>query len=485
MEFQSLGILPIACEMRTLEHLHYTPAPDIVHEAAGHAPIIADPEYARYLREYGEISRKAIFSSQDMAVYEAIRSLSDIKEDPASTPAQIAEAQRTLDECVARLDYDSEASLMSRMNWWTVEYGLIGSLDAPKIYGAGLLSSVGESYDCLSDGVKKLPFTLDCINVAYDITRPQPQLFVARDFTELSRVLEEFAALMAFRTGGLAGLEKARRAGSLTTTELDSGIQVSGVLTRIITDGEHEPAFLKYDGPSQLSHQDRQLEGQGPERHPHGFSSPIGPLAGGRSSAELSEEDLRALGFEGDRPGRMRFASGIELDGVLRQQIRKHERNLVLTFDRCTVRRGDEALFQPDWGAYDLACGARVTSVFGGAGDRSRYVTALGGFAQKPRKPKSNLTEANRELNALYAAVRQLREAGAASPLAASELGAIARKLDESHVNDWLLRLELLELDSAWKLGADWAAGVSARLEEIARRDADVARMIRRGLELL
>jgi len=93
MEFQSLGILPIACEMRTLEHLAYTPAPDIVHEAAGHAPIIADPEYSQYLRNYGEVSRKAIFSSQDIKLFEAIRDLSDIKEDPRSTSDDVARAQ--------------------------------------------------------------------------------------------------------------------------------------------------------------------------------------------------------------------------------------------------------------------------------------------------------------------------------------------------------------------------------------------------------
>jgi len=60
MEFQSLGILPIACDMRKLEHILYTPAPDVVHEAAGHAPIIADPDYSDYLRDYGEVSRRAI-----------------------------------------------------------------------------------------------------------------------------------------------------------------------------------------------------------------------------------------------------------------------------------------------------------------------------------------------------------------------------------------------------------------------------------------
>ena len=58
MELQSRGILAIAADMRTLEHLTYTPAPDIVHEAAGHAPIISDPSYAEYLYNYGEVASK-------------------------------------------------------------------------------------------------------------------------------------------------------------------------------------------------------------------------------------------------------------------------------------------------------------------------------------------------------------------------------------------------------------------------------------------
>ena len=38
---------------------------------------------------------------------------------------------------------------MRNLQWWTVEYGLIGDLNNPKIYGAGLLSSIGESISCL------------------------------------------------------------------------------------------------------------------------------------------------------------------------------------------------------------------------------------------------------------------------------------------------------------------------------------------------
>ena len=96
MEFQSLGILPIACDMRSSEHLTYTPAPDIVHESAGHSPIIINKEYAHYLKEYGRIASKAIFSDEDQAIYYAIRNLSDIKGDRNATPEQILEFEKIL-----------------------------------------------------------------------------------------------------------------------------------------------------------------------------------------------------------------------------------------------------------------------------------------------------------------------------------------------------------------------------------------------------
>ena len=82
MEFQAHKILVISAEIRTIEHILYTPAPDIVHEAAGHAPIIADDIYAEYLQKFGEYGSKAMVSKMDIDVYEAIRHLSIIKEYP-------------------------------------------------------------------------------------------------------------------------------------------------------------------------------------------------------------------------------------------------------------------------------------------------------------------------------------------------------------------------------------------------------------------
>ena len=93
-----------------------------------------------------------------------------------------------------------------------MEYGLVETENGPKIYGAGLLSSVGESQACLSSHVKKIPLSVACVEQSYDITEPQPQLFVARSMDHLSHVLGELEATLAFRVGGEEGLKSARLA---------------------------------------------------------------------------------------------------------------------------------------------------------------------------------------------------------------------------------------------------------------------------------
>ena len=98
MEFLSRKVLPIAVDMRTNEHITYTPAPDIIHEAAGHAPIIADPDYAEYLCSYGEIAQKAIQSKHDSELYKIIRKMSDMKEDPNTDPTKLKEIENEFEK---------------------------------------------------------------------------------------------------------------------------------------------------------------------------------------------------------------------------------------------------------------------------------------------------------------------------------------------------------------------------------------------------
>ena len=75
MEFQAYKVLVIACDMRQMHHIEYTPAPDIVHEAAGHAPIIVD-------REYSDLSAAFWRSRRQGDVVE--KGLRALRSDPAS-----------------------------------------------------------------------------------------------------------------------------------------------------------------------------------------------------------------------------------------------------------------------------------------------------------------------------------------------------------------------------------------------------------------
>jgi phenylalanine-4-hydroxylase len=61
MEYSEHKILVISAEMRNIGNILYTPAPDIVHEAAGHAPIIADPLYSEYLQRFGKYGARRSF----------------------------------------------------------------------------------------------------------------------------------------------------------------------------------------------------------------------------------------------------------------------------------------------------------------------------------------------------------------------------------------------------------------------------------------
>jgi len=482
LEFQSLGILPIACEMRTLDHLAYTPAPDIVHEAAGHAPIVADEEFRSYLRAYGEVSRRAIFSSGDLAVYEAIRELSDLKEDPATTPEQVERAQVVLNAAVAANTYVSEATQLARMGWWSTEYGLIGDSRNPKIYGAGLLSSVGESYACLRDDVRKIPFTLDCLQTSYDITRPQPQLFVAPSYPALTRILDEFASTMAFRRGGIDGMAKAKMGATVTTVEFETGLQVGGVLVDFHADEEGRIEFARWAGPVQMAYRDHQIEGQGPHYHKEGFSTPIGTVEG-KSPATLIDADLERMGFRTGERGTLRFDhSGIELRGVWTGRVLREGRNIILTFQDCTITRGSDVLYRPEWGPFDLACVQKVCSVYGGAGDRGAWAREVKADLPKPTKTKSNLTDENRELNQLYAVIRRVREKGSSE---VAELDRVHSELESKYAEDWLARLELLELTKTFKITPAWVKTIQGRLNQIAATRKDRAEMISRGLELL
>ncbi len=466
MELQSLGVLPIASDMRSIDHLLYTPAPDIVHEAAGHAPILINDEYASYLRQYAQIAKKAIISKQDLQQYEAIRILSDLKENPSSTAAEIKNAENKLSEVSSSISFISEAAELSRMNWWTAEYGLIGPMENPKIFGAGLLSSVSEAKWCLSQRVRKIPLTVDCIKQAYDITEPQPQLFVAHDFQNLVDVLNHMAETMAYKIGGAKGLDKAINAESVNTAELNSGLQISGVIAKYILDDSNSVAYLQFNGPTQISYRDQQIVGHGKSYHAEGYGTPIGEIVG-------TAIDQLKIGSQCT----LTYKSGVQISGTLKHVATISTTAKMLTFSDATTIYKDRILFKPEWGLYDVTVGTKVTSVFGGPADRISYGDTDDFVAAKVSVP--NYSESQKKLFSFYQRARDLRQAK--NQITFDNLLSESKKTVPA---EWLLFIELLEISHSQNLAEDSRLEVLRHLEFLKSNYSDKAELINNGLSL-
>lgn len=481
MEYQAYRVLVIAADIRQINHIEYTPAPDIIHESAGHAPIIADTDYNNYLSYFGSIGAKAMFSSKDFELYEAIRNLSILKEAVDAPEEDIARAEKLLQKISENMGAPSEMALLSRLHWWTVEYGLIGTLDNPKIYGAGLLSSIGESSTCMRDDVKKLWYNIDTINYSYDITKPQPQLFVTETFQNLIDVLETFANTMAFRRGGTESVAKAIECKNPATAVYSSGLQVTGVFTAMGVDSGNELTFIKTTGPSALAVDNQQLEGHGKFYHKDGFSSPVGKLSGIEQPIEnMSLSELAGNGIKLSAPASLEFESGITVKGIVKNIHQHQDKTVLITFEDCTVKESNgNVLFQPEWGVYDIAIGDKIVSVFNGAADKDAFEEIT--HVSDKQTHKVVYDEKTEQLHAIYKAVRQIRENGTDY----EQLPILFDTLKTAHHYDWLSVMEILEILYHKQLYPELEKEVRAYLRLKASNEPEHTKLINDGLHVI
>ncbi len=480
MEFQAYKVLVIASDIRQLENIEYTPAPDIIHEGAGHAPIIASPDYAEYLRRFGEVGAKAISSAHDIDMYEAVRELSILKEAEGISQELINAAEARVEELQNKKVKPSEISLIRNLHWWTVEYGMVGTVENPKIYGAGLLSSIGESVWCMKDEVKKIPYSIEAAYQDFDITKPQPQLYVTPDFAYLQEVLEEFANTMAVRKGGWRGLKKLIKSKQLGTIEISTGLQISGHFSRIIKNEDNEVVYFETEGKTALSYREKEIIGHGISRHKNGFCSPLGKLKGINLAIEnMGPRDLQAYSFYDGKPIAFEFESGITVQGLNVTGIRNLRGELMLIqFTDCTVKYKDEVLFSPEMGDFDMAVGKEIVSAFAGAADYNSFDLVTHTSLSETIRPHTS--EKEKELNSLYKKVREIRNS---EEIDTTKLQKIFENLKENHESDWLLSLEIYELIS--KTESDFSEEVLKHILHLKQQRPKVAHLIDGGLILL
>jgi phenylalanine-4-hydroxylase len=333
-------------------------------------------------------------------------------------------------------------ALLSRLQWWSVEYGLIGDINNPKIYGAGLLSSIGESASCMQPEVKKITYTIDALKVGYDITKEQPQLFVTPTFQNLIDVLAQFESTMAYRVGGLESILKAIECKNICTATFSSGIQVSGVFSIVQKDKDNKIKYINTNSPTTLCFNDQFLVGHGPDYHADGFGASLGQLLGSNKKLEdFTKQDLNEFGLVLEKTVQLNYENGIQVNGKLIGVTFKEDKLILMTFDNCRVTDQEgNFYFEPSWGIYDMAIGDAIISVFNGTADKSIFEDQL--YVSPKRTYQQNYTQQDISYQNLFQQIRNYREQNSSDDSLLLQWETLKNEFKE----DWLGALEILEL---------------------------------------
>ena len=136
---------PVTWWIRRPDQVDYIEEPDLFHDLFGHVPLLMNPVFADYMAAYGRGGVKAHGIGP-----EALQ-------------------------------------MLTRLYWYTVEFGLIRQKDGLRIYGSGIVSSKGESIHCLdSEAPNRIGFDLERImRTRYRIDTYQKTYFVIDSFEQL------------------------------------------------------------------------------------------------------------------------------------------------------------------------------------------------------------------------------------------------------------------------------------------------------------
>ena len=153
---------PTTVIVRPMEQLDYLPEPDIFHDVFGHVPMHADPVFADFLQRFGAIAATA------------------------KTPAEVR--------------------MITRLFWFTVEFGLIRENGETKVHGSGLISSMADCMNALSAKCERRPFSLEAVlQQEFEIDHLQPVLFVIDSHQQLFDAVEQVRERMALGLLAAAG----------------------------------------------------------------------------------------------------------------------------------------------------------------------------------------------------------------------------------------------------------------------------------------
>jgi len=261
--------------------------------------------------------------------------------------------------------------------------------------------------------------------------------------------------------------------------EYSSGLQVSGKLVKVYEDN-NEPVYLGFQGPSMLSSNNQQLEGHGIRYHKDGFGSPVGSVKGINGNMDtMSEGELFANGIITGNEILLEFNSGVRVNGRLEKITRQEGRNLIFSFQNCSVRYKNEDLFKPEWGIYDMAVGEKITSAFAGPADPDAFGLKYPAPKEKTHHIKYSTDALH--LHKLYSEVRTLRE----NRRDIDKLESIWQILKIHYPNEWLLPVEIIELLTKHNDSKGLAVEINMFLKAQSEKNEETRNLIGAGLQLI
>ncbi len=146
---------PATTWLRKKEQLDYLPEPDMFHDVFGHVPVLTDFHFTEFFQAIGTLG-------------------------------------------VQYLQHENIVAMLGRLYWFTVEFGLIKTANELKIFGAGIISSYGETQFCLSEKPKHIPYNTEQImNTSYENDHIQDTYFVINSFEELYHSIDTIKQVIA------------------------------------------------------------------------------------------------------------------------------------------------------------------------------------------------------------------------------------------------------------------------------------------------
>ena len=137
------------CWLRTLDQVDYLEEPDMFHDVFAHTPLLSNKEYTDFFQKMGQRALQVIHEPE-------------------------------------------KVTMLQRLYWFTIEFGLIKSSEETKIYGAGIISSKGEAEYSLSNEPTKLDYDVAKImNHPFRTDIIQDTYYVIDSFEQLSKSFDQ------------------------------------------------------------------------------------------------------------------------------------------------------------------------------------------------------------------------------------------------------------------------------------------------------